>query len=221
MNAFAGIQIVGTRVIFLGDKKETSVFVHNSVGKPTLVQAWIESAQGEEDADVPFLITPSLLRIESDQQAVLRILRISEENFPEDREALFWFNAKEIPEAPTGENVLQFSMTTRLKLFFRPAKLAIKVGDAYTKLSWHLSEKDQQAVLIARNPTPYFITLSALKINGQFEVPAPHMVPPFSEATYPFDKNKIPFKQIHDVSYKIINDYGVETKAINATIPKQ
>lgn len=168
LTTHAEVIINGTRVIYPGNKREMALQLNNVGEAPALVQSWIDNgnpnAQPEEE-DVPFVILPPVVRIEPKQGQTLRIL-FSGTRLPEDRESLFWFNALEIPPQPEGDksssNYLQFAVRSRIKLFFRPDHLTLSVTQAPEKLQW---QPDGDSLTI-RNPTPYYITLAAVTLNG-------------------------------------------------------
>lgn len=213
----AGIQITGTRIIFPGNKKEVSVSFQNSGQRPVLIQSWVEkNYKTTTEEIVPFLVTPPLLRIESNHNGILRILR-TDNSFPEDRESLFWFNLQEIPEVSKEENTLQLAVISRLKLFVRPAKLDTPTSEVYAKLNWKIEQLDHRLILQVINPTPYFITLASLKINETINLSPTEMVPPFGKTSYSLNE-KLSANQINRISYQVINDFGTETEIIQATL---
>lgn len=219
--ALAEIQITGTRVIFPANKKEVSVTLQNTGKRPVLVQSWVDNtdqtAQLNIDESSPFLVTPPLSRVEPGQYAALRILRIAGD-FPEDRESHFWLNVQEIPETTKAENALQLALTSRLKLFIRPAMLEAPTDTTYAKLTWKVLLHDRQPVLQVFNPTPYFITITGLHANREIEIPTPAMLPPLAQMLYPIPPQRIPVEQIKTLSYQVMNDFGAETKAIQVTL---
>jgi fimbrial chaperone protein len=209
MASQAGIQVIGTRVIFNGEKKEASLPVDNNGTRPFLVQAWIDDGKdlGEppKENTTPFFVTPPLSRLDGGKKNILRVLRVGEMALPTDRESIFWMNVKEIPEVAKEQNVLQIAMRTRIKLFYRPEGLADKFNpqEAYSKLTWDLVKshsasenekkiepgKDKKSFsLLVKNPTPYYITIIGVKINGKEELPSASMVAPFGETVYSLEK---------------------------------
>lgn len=236
MASQAGIQVIGTRLIFNGEKKEASLPIDNNSDRPFIVQAWIDDGKdlgGPSKENVtPFFVTPPLSRLDGGKKNILRVLRTSDTDLPNDRESVFWMNVKEIPEAPKGQNVLQIAMRTRIKLFYRPAELSGKSSpqEAHSKLTWTLLEPSSEFAedkknysIFAKNPTPYFITISTITVNGKGsgkeEVPTPAMVPPFGHAVYSLEKTKYARGGVESLSYQTINDYGGETPAITVKLP--
>lgn len=221
-SVFAEIQITGTRVIFPAQKKEVSVALQNTGKRPVLIQSWVDSAQTNDeiktDELVPFLITPPLLRVEPGQNAVLRILRTGGD-FADDRESLFWLNVQEIPEQSKAENALQFAVISRLKLFIRPSKLDMPSDEVYARLDWKVSTQNQHLGFQITNPTPYFITITGLRVNGAINLSAPEMLPPYGQIFYSLAQQKIVAEQITNLSYQTINDFGAMTQAFHV-IPR-
>ena len=120
VQAQAGIVIGGTRVIYNGDKKETSASIRNPDKSGVwLVQSWVDS--GVKGSKTPFIVTPPLFRINPGEENMLRIVRTGG-SLPEDRESVFWLNVKSIPATDDSiphNNVLQVVVKSRLKLFYR------------------------------------------------------------------------------------------------------
>ncbi|EEJ1823379.1 molecular chaperone [Salmonella enterica] len=199
VQAQAGIVIGGTRVIYDGDKKETSASVRNPEKSGVyLVQSWVDS--GGQGGKTPFIVTPPLFRINPGEENMLRIVRTGG-NLPQDRESVFWLNVKSIPATDDSQpriNVLQVVVKSRLKLFYRPAGLEGQPESAYHQLSVARSGNR----LTVSNPTPYYVTLFTLKVDGQ-EIKEADMVPPRGSVTFP-----LPSGPATSVSWQAISDYG-------------
>ena len=134
--AGAGITLSGTRVI-LGEKdREASIPVKNTSTSPYVVQTWIDAGEGQNKT--PLLVTPPLSRLDPGMENILRIMRVAGD-LPADRESVFWLNVKEIPERSKEENVLQIAVRSRIKLFYRPARLAGKPEESRAQLQWVVS----------------------------------------------------------------------------------
>lgn len=195
----AGIVIGGTRVIYNGEKKETSTSIRNQEKSGVyLVQSWIDTGVKENKA--PFIVTPPLFRINPGEENILRIVRTGG-SLPEDRESVFWLNVKSIPatdDSMPQNNVLQIVVKSRLKLFYRPAGLEGAQDIAYKNLSVVRSGNH----LTVSNPTPYYVTLFTLKVDG-LEIKEADMVPPKGSVSF-----ALPSTTASTVSWQAISDYG-------------
>lgn len=197
--AHAGITIGGTRVVYLENKKESSIAITNPDNLDYLVQSWVET-EGKVREKAPFLITPPLFRLDAKQNNVLRIIRTGG-NLPADRESLFWLNIKSIPSSSRNENnnTLQIAIKTRIKLLYRPNSITGKPEEVASQLIWHT----QGNQLIVDNPTPFYMNFQEIKLDGK----------KIDNITYAKPKNETHFTlpgkvSAHAISWKIINDYG-------------
>jgi chaperone protein EcpD len=216
--AHASVVITGTRVIFNAAQDETTVRLTNQDAHPALVEAWIDDGDinsTPDTAHTPFLITPPLFRMDANKDQSLRILFVpGSKPLPSDRESVFWLNVLEIPPKPTGpqyvgKNYLQFAIRTRIKLFYRPAKLP---GDALTAPA-HLAFKavaGQAATLEVHNPTPYYITISSLSLDaGTKPIEGTDgMVAPFGDLRLPLKGVAQAPAAGTPIVFTTINDYG-------------
>lgn len=163
-----------------------------------LVQSWVDS--GEPGDKTPFIVTPPLFRINPGEENMLRIVRTGG-SLPQDRESVFWLNVKSIPATDDSKprtNVLQVVVKSRLKLFYRPAGLEGQPETAYHQLSVARSGNR----LTLSNPTPYYVTLFTLKVDGQ-EIKEADMVPPKGSANF-----TLPSASVSTVAWQAISDYG-------------
>jgi P pilus assembly chaperone PapD len=197
--AESGIVIGGTRVIYNGDKKEASLSIRNpNKSNVYLVQSWVDS--GEQGRKAPFIVTPPLFRINADEENLLRIIRTGG-GLAQDRESVFWLNVKSIPamdDSVARSNMLQVVIKSRIKLFYRPGGLPGEPGSAYQNLRFtHRGNR-----LTVTNPTPYYVTLFTLKVDGK-EVKDIDMVPPLGNASF-----TLPSAAVSRVSWQAISDYG-------------
>ena len=205
--ATAGIIVGGTRIIFQGAKKETTISITNPDATTWLIQSWAESLDGNK---APFIFSPPLFRLDGKQKNVLRIMYTGGA-LPTDRESLFWANIKSIPTAPAPdeENVLQIAIKTQIKLIWRPAGLEKTVAPAeMEKLQWSW----RQGRLQVKNPTPFYMNFRSITVNGK-EIAEPDWVAPFAvkEYTLPQAANT------GTVSWRLINDYGAISDTFQAT----
>ncbi|MFV8868558.1 molecular chaperone [Serratia fonticola] len=199
LTAQAGVIVGGTRLIYDGGKKESSVSVSNPDKSAYLVQTWIESTGGATDK-APFMVTPPLFRLDGGQQNVLRVVRAGG-NLASDKETLYWMNIKAIPslEAKENQNSLQIAVKTRIKLIFRPQGLKGTSEDVTDKLTWQRSGNQLQVT----NPTPFYMNFMEIKVMGK----------PIKQVTYVAPGSTANFELPAgvtggNVSWKIISDYG-------------
>lgn len=197
--AHAGVIINGTRLVYHGDKKESSLGLSNPDATDYLVQSWVDSG-GKNTAKAPFLITPPLFRLDAKEDNVLRVVRTGG-NLPEDRESLYWLNIKAIPSSKhvEGVNTLQIAINTRIKLLYRPPAVIGKPEDVADKLEWHREGND----LVVNNPTRFYMNFQKVTLSG-------HKV---DKATWAAPKTETHFALPGNVSgtniaYSIITDYG-------------
>lgn len=122
----ASMTISGTRIVFPGDEKETSVRTTNKGSQPALVQVWVDDGKADADINavkIPFVVTPPVYRVEPGRGQSVRLV-YNGMNLPQDRESVYWFNMLEIPPAPAGavkKNRLELAFRTRIKIFFSTA----------------------------------------------------------------------------------------------------
>ncbi len=193
-----GVTVGGTRLIYPGGKKETSISIKNSDSAPYLIQSWAETQKGGTDK-APFIITPPLFRLDGNQQNLLRVV-FAGAPLPDDRESLYWLNIKSIPAGVpnAGSNTLQIAVKTRIKLIYRPASLKGLPDDEAEKLSWQQSGN----TLTVTNPTPFYMNFHQVAVGGT-PIKDITFVAPMSSAHFtvsPRAEGKI--------TWKIINDYG-------------
>ncbi|MGB9191242.1 fimbrial biogenesis chaperone [Acinetobacter sp.] len=218
--ALAGVSIEGTRIIFPADSTSVGVQLRNEFSTPALVQVWIDNGNMDKmpaAEEIPFVLSPPLSRIEPKQGQIIRILQTDSSQLAEDRESLFWFNMLDIPpENPdlAGENVLTFTVRTRIKLFYRPKKLKMTVNNAFKNLQFEYLQDEQKVEI--KNPTPYYITFANLVLktaSGDRTYQKSVMLSPFSSQK--LEDFKLPAKP-NQVSYAALNDLGgIQTMSKN------
>jgi chaperone protein EcpD len=216
--ARASVVIGGTRVVFPASPGEVTVRLSNTAAHPALVEAWIDDGDVQstpETANAQFLITPPLFRMEAHKDQSLRILHVAGARpLPEDRESLFWLNVLEIPPKPSdeaaGRNTLQFAIRSRLKLFYRPARLPGDPLKAPARLTFKTISDGEGAALEVHNPTPYYITLSRISLGaGGKPIPgAEGMVAPFATLRLPLKSGAHAPAAGTSIVFTTINDYG-------------
>lgn len=205
--AYAGIIIGGTRVIYDGNKKEASISVNNPDGTPYLIQSWIETQNGGAEK-APFIITPPLYRLDSNQQNLERIILAG--TVPQDKESLYWLNIKAIPSAPKKDNTLQIAVKSKLKLIYRPASVkGSSAEEQADTLVWSVAGNQLQVT----NPSNYVINFNSISVAGKKLEDVTYVLPG-SSAHFTLPQG------IHggEMTFTVINDYGGPGQAHNKNI---
>ncbi|HEJ9414875.1 TPA: molecular chaperone [Proteus mirabilis] len=200
-NAYTqGVSLNKTRVIFTENSKSEIVNITNDDNRPYLIQAGVtEEINGISSPH--FMITPPIFRLENKSTSSLRILLKDTQSLPNDKESIFYLNAKVIPSTQKGENELSISklvLVTNfvIKVIYRPNNIARPTYDDYKKIL--LTIKDKKYFF--DNPTPYYLTVTSIKFNNK-KYPKTILLAPYSQALI----DKIPIRK---ASWHIINDYG-------------
>lgn len=196
--ANAGVIIGATRLIYQGDKKESSLNITNPDSRPYLVQSWIEPAAGESSA--PFIITPPLFRLDGGNGNRLRVVRTGG-NLPQDRESLYWMNIKTIPassKSRENKNALQIAIKTRIKLLYRPVGITGTADDVSDNVSWSRVGGKLQV----NNPTAFYMNFQTVTL-GKTKVVDATWVEPYGTASF-----TLPAGSSNTLSWRLITDYG-------------
>lgn len=217
--AGGGVSLNGTRLIFDGSKDASSMTVTNSSTAETwLMRFWVSPYADPADTSgkpvlTPFVVTPPLYRLDPQAAVELRVNKL-DTVLPADRESVFYLNNLAIPPkkgeksyAKAVKSGLQFAVNSRIKLFYRPGPLndAVTVAAAPSKLTAAAYGKG----LRIKNPTPYYITLVNVSINGKAaDAEGDTMVSPFGELTFASSA-------AHGaVKYSTVNDRGMTTDVL-------
>jgi chaperone protein EcpD len=219
--AHANIVINGTRVIYPSNEQEVNVKLNNVGTSPLLVQTWLDKGNPKSRPDeikVPFILTPPLFRLDANKGQTLRLI-YTQEALPQEKESIFWLNVLEVPPKPSknvGANWLQVAFRTRIKVFFRPESLnkQSQVQKAPSQVVWTLQSTPKGYALLAKNPTPYFITIPEVILNINNKKLASEnsaMLPPFGQEIFNF-KNLVnrPAGTLK-INFSSINDWGAST----------
>lgn len=212
----AGVVIGGTRIIYPEKQSEVQVSLRNKdKDERYLVQSWVSHV---DDTKAPFVITPPIYKLEENRKTLLHVIYTGDgKSLPQDRESIFIMNVKSVSAIPPelkNKNTLQFAVKTKIKLFWRPEKLSGSAAEtAWQKLQF----RRQGTQLIAKNPTPFYISFGKLTVGGK-DVSPPNdktipsaltmMVAPFSEHYF-----QLSSESGGEVSWTAINDFGAETKS--------
>ena len=213
------VRLGASRVIYNPASAGQTLTVTNPQDYPVLIQSRVLGADRKTLA--PFVVTPPLMRLDGQQSSRLRIVRTGG-SFAPDRESLQLLCVKGIPpkegdawakeDETVGKKVslnVQLSINNCIKLLVRPDAVKGHPDDPQYRLKW----QHQNNKLRAINDSPFYMNLSALKMNGK-DVSDMTYVAPFSaqEFTVPSGKNT------GKVEWKLVNDYGGESALYQADI---
>jgi chaperone protein EcpD len=119
----------------------------------------------------------------------------------------------EIPPKPVGDgNYLQFAVRTRLKVFYRPAKLKTGPEASVPRVQWRVIKEGTAVFIQAVNPTPHYISLAQLilvaKDGTEYKTFTKTMLAPGATERIAFEKIDVPNAFFTTVRYQFINDFG-------------
>lgn len=106
-----------------------------------------------------------------------------------------------------SDNTLQLAIISRIKLYYRPGKLALPPDQAAEKLTFSRSGSS----LTLTNPTPYYLTVTEL--NAGTRILENALVPPMGKTSV-----KLPADAGSTITYRTINDYGALTPKMNGVL---
>ncbi|HGN0868850.1 TPA: fimbria/pilus periplasmic chaperone [Providencia alcalifaciens] len=208
-NAYSAISMDRTRIIYNGDSNSVSLTVSNKNNQlPYLAQGWFQDEKGEKLTSY-FTILPPIQRINAGQTSQLRIEALPDiVKLPQDRESLFFFNLREIPPTSKKSNVLQIALQTRVKLFYRPASLAVD-STQMKNAPWQnkLVLVKKGGAIYAKNPTAYYVVLNNIRKSANAEKAKSFVavdVAPFAEQKLSITAAQLGSSPV--INY--INDYG-------------
>ncbi|WP_369311898.1 molecular chaperone [Providencia rettgeri] len=208
----AGVGLNSTRVIFPQNSQSVPVTIRNSTEKEEyLVQVYITKTASDSAQETVFDVLPPMFYLKSAEQRDVRIAETTKSSaLPKDRESVYYLHARSIPrsekDAELGANKMKgdvkIALESIIKVFYRPTGLTQSSDQAQSGLTF----SPVQGGLKVTNNSPYFVTLSSLKIgNQQIEISSEKnntMLAPFSDMTYPTSLNK------GKISWSTINDLG-------------
>lgn len=182
--AQAGLLVYGTRFVMTAGQESRTLTVENTGEGVLLVNSAVASADarltggavaGPQSGSAPFSVVPPLFALAGGKSNKLRLVCTGCAALPADRESLFSLAIAAIPDGKAPVNTVQLAVRQRFKLFYRPKGLAGTGTPPYQQLIW----QREGATVVVKNPTPYYVTLVNMRVNGQLR-PTADMVPPLT-----------------------------------------
>lgn len=207
-DAHAGVVLAGTRVIYPEHSKEVTLPLKNASTSDTfLVQSVIENVNGDNQPH--FVVTPPLFVLKPGGENKLRIFLKTVVPMPSDRESLFWMSVKAIPSVKKQQegNFVQFAVTNKIKLLYRPAILASPDHSVWKKIT--ISTRDNTVML--HNPTPYYMNIASVTAGAlllENLTLAPHETKAVNNTSQAAKRADVIF----------IDDFGGESDKVNVPI---
>ena len=200
----AGVVVGGPRFVFPADRESISISLTNTSQESWLINSKINRpvrwAGGDAPAtSAPLLAAPPLFLLKPGTTGTLRLLKTESNLLPADRETLFELSIASVPSGKVENQSVKVAMRSVFKLFWRPEGLQGDPLEAYQQLRWSRTSQGVQLI----NPTPYYINLIQVSVNGQ----------PLSNAGVVAPKSQRQTSWCQSVaqcqvSWRTINDYG-------------
>jgi len=211
--ANAVVNSTQSRLVFNEDSMAESLTVVNSINSPALVQLWTDDNDPLSPPDrisTPLIVVPPLFKLAPAESRNLRVMLLSREGMPKDRERVYWLNIYQIPpntqQQTAQEKKIILPLRIRLKVFVRPIGLKAPEENIGEKLRFTLGQKDaQNSVLTLDNPTPYYMNIGSLSLGKKYL--KAKMIAPFSSDTIPATNAG----SERTLSWSVIDDYGKQT----------
>ena len=223
INAVAGISLDSTRVVFssadIANGQLIGITSSATSSTPYLVKAQVLGDVNGNQIDTPFSLTPSLFRLDPGATNQLRILKTGSQVLTKNNESLFYLRVMALPAGKGNEfdsnaelgGTIKVSVGSIIKLFYRPEGLSMTHQQAMSALQFSQQGQDLRVI----NPSPYYVTLTSIKVEGKAVSLSSKqqntMLSPFSQMIYT-DTNVV-----GPVTWKAINDFG-GTETFNGTV---
>jgi P pilus assembly chaperone PapD len=206
-NAQAAVSLSGTRMIFDGGFHEASLDVVNRGKHEVLIQAWLsepDNRDGNPDTagDLPFVLTPHLVRLDRGAKQVLRVL-YQGQGMAQDVESLLHLYVLEIPRRADGANQMSIAVRQRINLFYRPPGLRDDPAQTALRVRWTLAASNGgRRVLRVTNPTAYYAALQDVRLDGLLASEYLLLAPGISHEL------PVTAAGARRLSFEALNDYG-------------
>lgn len=227
----AAVMVLQNRLIIHRENvRNKLLLVNNSAMVPVLVKAWIDDGDetnNKQSQAYPFLVVPSLLKLEPNQLYNIEILptRLMAK-LPTDRESLFWINLFEIAGEHTDNSVnsqtraIKVGLNSQLKLIYRPFTEDDCLDDINQKLSFSIEKTEALSHLTITNSSRHVVTPAEIELvsaTGSTRVELG-----FDRDIQPFSERKYRIKSTTDsaylqIKYSLLDDYS-QSHAFTSTV---
>ena len=211
----AALKLDRTRVIFPGNEKSVSLTITNENKEyPYLAQSWLSDSKGNKLKRY-LAALPPIHRINQGEKTILRIEQLGDAaTLPQDRESLFYYSLREIPPKSNKSNVLQLSLQTKIKVFYRPESILPKKNHLWQET---VEVSRQGKTVTINNTTPYYIVSLALVERNSKDLTkgrilkeaTPMTIAPFTSYNY-----QLRAQAPNRIGVVFIDDYGGRPEVI-------
>lgn len=209
-SAFAVVNIDRTRVIFNGDENVNFINLINDGTTPTFVQIWTDNgdiSMSPDQSKTPVISLPPVMKLSPGEMRSVKLILTSRQKLPPNKESLFWLNVYQVPamsnESLGSQQKVILPLRLRLKVFVRPPSLQKPLDSSFKSLRFTSVGNE----LSVYNPTPWYINLNDINING--EDVKNKIIGPESKIRLTLSNV---FKVNKKVTYDVINDNGNVTQ---------
>ncbi|WP_265462695.1 fimbria/pilus periplasmic chaperone [Aeromonas salmonicida] len=214
--AWAGVVMTGSRIIYSERAKDYSIQFSNKDEFPNIIQIWTDVDNPEstpETANGPFAIFPSVFKINPMGGQMARLLYTGAKA-PSDRESIYYLNFLQIPlvNKIDDSNKMLVMLRSRLKIFYRPDGISGSPHNVVNTLKFKLVHQKDGLYIFATNNSGYYASLvnGKLTLSGEdFTVPV-NMIPPYETSRW-YVGNNIAMPNYNPISkfhFTLVNDQG-------------
>ncbi|GAA5105032.1 fimbrial biogenesis chaperone StbE [Orbus sasakiae] len=210
LQAYAVVNVEGTRVVFNANDKTLSLSLANSEKHPTLIQMWVDDGDMlalPETIKSPIIISPPVFSMQASEIRAVRLMLASRAMLAKEQESLYWLNIYQIPPNTQSnfrlDQKVVLPLRIRMKIFIRPEGVRpLQQQDGYL-ITFKLTDEKGKTKLTFINPTAWHMNLNSVFVSGE-QVPDVMLLPK-SEYSVMLKKSPNHYQQI---IYDVINDQG-------------
>lgn len=210
LQAYAVVNVEGTRVVFNANDKTLSLSLANSEKHPTLIQMWVDDGDMlalPETIKSPIIISPPVFSMQASEIRAVRLMLTSRAFLAKDHESLYWLNIYQIPPNTQSnfrlDQKVVLPLRIRMKIFIRPEGIRpLQQQDGHS-ITFKLTDEKGKTKFTFINPTVWHMNLNSVFVSGE-KIPDVMLLPK-SEYSVMLKKSPNHYQQI---IYDVINDQG-------------
>ncbi|HCQ7757819.1 fimbria/pilus periplasmic chaperone [Citrobacter sp. 50677481] len=210
------------RLILKQNSIGSELDVINEHDYPVLVQSRVYASDGVTK-DKSYFAAPPLFKLNGDEQNKIRVAPTINNLTNKEQEELYWLCVKGIPPKESDvwvnnnkiikDNIamgINIAIDNCVKLIIRPKNLSELSYNSKPNIRWNIVDGG----IIAKNETPYILSLKNIKIHDQ-TLENPGYLTPYSSKKISL---KTDIKSIRKISWQFITDLGGNSNVIESDI---